>query len=61
MYVIQGQEIVQNSAEVNWGPLSVTICTGIPHQANIARSSSIVLSVVVSSIATTSISNRHSK
>ena len=43
-----------NSSEVNWGPLSLTTCSGIPNWANRSRSFVIVFVVVVVDISNTS-------
>ena len=36
-----------NSCDVNWGPLSLTICSGNPYEANRLHNTSSVFSVVV--------------
>ena len=43
-----------NSSEVNWGPLSDTICSGSPWLANKSLSTEVVFGVVVLTISRTS-------
>ena len=43
-----------NSLDVNWAPLSETICCGSPNRANMSRSASIVEALVANFIETSS-------